>query len=185
MKLSIPAFFTLLLLLPVAAWSSPDAHEGTEQAQQALQDARLRALRRVFKDYPDAQQVLENATGYAVFARVGLNVGLASTQRIGGIVRHNRSGRDTYYQVLPAGSDEAAFIDDLAVILVLQSPAAFDRLEAADWAFPTLATEPDSAAGDVAGGVSLTSLPDVWVYQLTGALADLQGASLLRDEGLD
>jgi len=161
----ITAFISLLLVFPLVALASPEGQPDAAQAEKTLQDARLRALRKVFREKPGSQQVLESAVGYAVLVRVGLNAGLASSAHIGGILRHNRSGRDSYFRVEPATGYEGVFIEDLSMILVFQNAEAFGRFAAGDWLVPSLA---DAEVEDLAGASLLTAAPDTAAYILAG-----------------
>lgn len=164
---------SMLLGLVAPVMSSPDVQRDVQLEQKALQDARLKALRKVFREQPGSQQLLERASGYAVFAPVGLDLGLVSSRRIGGILRLNRSGRDSYYTLLPGPGGDAAAAAGLVAILVFQSDTAFNQFEADGWTF---SAQPESV---------LTEIPETTIYLLTGTPASLVEASVAADSELN
>jgi hypothetical protein len=164
---------SMLLGLVAPVMSSPDVQRDVQLEQKALQDARLKALRKVFREQPGSQQLLESASGYAVFAPVGLDLGLVSSRRIGGILRLNRSGRDSYYTLLPGPGGDAAAAAGLVAILVFQSDTAFNQFEADGWRF---SAQPESV---------LTEIPETTIYLLTGTPASLVEASVAADSELN
>ena len=173
MKLSTIILMSMLLGLVAPVMSSPDIKRDVQLEQKALQDARLKALRKVFREQPGSQQLLEIASGYAVFAPVGLDLGLVSSRRTGGILRLNRSGRDTYYTLLPGPGEEASAAAGLVAILVFQSDDAFNRFEADGWTF----SSPQESV--------LTEMPETTIYLLSGTPASLVEAAIAPDVELN
>jgi hypothetical protein len=173
MKLFRTALISMLLVWPAVVMASPDGDRDVQQEQEILQDARLKALRTLFREQPGSQQRLESATGYAVFARVGLDLGLVSNRRLGGILRLNRSGRDTYYRVLSASGEEASAAEDFAAILVFQNDEAFRQFEVDGWVF----------SGQLES--VMTEMPDTTIYLLGGTPASLQEKIMVEDPQLN
>ncbi len=180
----------LLLCLPPAAMSSAEGERDVEREHKELQDARLKALQRLFRQQPAAQQVLENGLGYAVFSSVGLDLGLVSNRRGGGILRINRSGRDVFYKMLSTNGSQETGLEGFAVIVVFQSPDAIARVEEDGWAFPgETGVNPQPVDQGDGSLTESNAAPGTAIYPLTATGARLQqvlqGSRFLQDEGLN
>jgi lipid-binding SYLF domain-containing protein len=185
----ILAIFTVCFFavaLQAAPWDKKDPAEERKE----LQDARTAALTKVFKEKPGAKQELNDAQGYAVFSNIGINLGLLSTQRGGGILRDNRDGEDIYYKMFSAGGGWGLGVKDFAVIFVFHTAAALDLFEQEGWDFSAQADanlESDSKGDGVETAV--TAMPGTSIYQLTEAgvalQATLQGTKFWPDEDLN
>ena len=181
MKLLANMLFSILLLAPMVTLASPQGQVPVEEEIKELQSARLVVLRKLFKELPGSQQVLETATGYAVFFRAGLDLGLVSSRRHAGILRHNRMGRDSYYSVISIDGSEVAPREDVAVVYVFQSSEALDQFEVFGW-------EPDPRARATVADdtkVKAAALPGTRVYLLSEKGIPLQSVKLIRNERLN
>ena len=100
MKRLLVALFSLLVLASQPALAA----KGTaEQRRAEIKAMRAQTLQELFHDIPDAQEVLENAWGYAVFSNTGMNLLLFSTARGAGVLRDHRDGTDQPEQDDPHG----------------------------------------------------------------------------------
>lgn len=185
MRKGIYGLISAAILLAPLALAKPGASSRDVAAeQQSLQDARLRALRTLFREEADSQAVLEAAPGYAVLTAVGLDAGLASTRRIGGILRENRSGKDTYYRTAPLPG-EVLDSSDFVAVFVFQTREAYRKFAEQGW-------DPvnggyiniDGAALEEADRVGR---PGVTVYQLTesGAADMARNIRIFKDDALN
>ncbi len=185
-SVAILTLCTFAMALQAAPWDKKDPDEERKE----LQDARQAALSKLFREKPEAEQALKQAKGYAVFSNIGINLGLVSTQRGGGILRDNRDGEDIYYKMFSAGGGWGLGIKDFAVIFVFDTTAAIDQFENEGWDFSAQADanlESDSKGDGIETAV--TAMPGTRIYQLTDAgvalQATLQGTKFWPDEDLN
>lgn len=166
----------LLLCLPPVVLSAQADDRDVEQERKELQDLRLKALQRLFRQQPDSQQVLESGVGYAVFSSAGLDLGLVSSRRGAGILRINRTGRDVFYKMVSASGSHASPDADFAVVIVYQSAAAIAQAEQDGWDVSVQSGE----VGDLA---------DTAMFPLTAAGVTLQeviqGSRFVVDDELN
>jgi len=174
------------LTLQAAPWDKKDPSDERKE----LQEARQAALSKLFREKPGAEKELNQAKGYAVFSNIGVNLGLVSTQRGGGILRDNRDGEDIYYKMFSAGGGWGLGIKDFAVIFVFDTDAALNQFESEGWDFSAQADanlESDTKGEGVETAV--TAMPGTRIYQLTDAgvalQATLQGTKFWPDEDLN
>ena len=182
-------FMLFALLLPMTAFALFDK-KGPEEERQELQQARSAAMDKLYREKPEARDKLRSARGYAVFSNIGLNLGFVSSQRGGGILRDNRTGKDTYMNMFSAGGGWGLGVKDFAVILVFETNEALDQFMTSGWDFSAQADanlESESEGDGVETAV--TAMPGTEIYQLTDAgvalQATLQGTKFWVNEDLN
>ncbi len=161
-----------------------------EEERAELQEARTNALVRLEELRPDADTMLEESKGYAVFSNFGMNLGLISTQRGGGILRDNRSGEETYMKMFSAGGGLGLGIKKYAAIFVFHTDTALDQFVTEGWDFSGQADAKAKYDEDDEGAESAaTVMPGTSLYQLTesgvSAQITLQGTRFWQDEDLN
>lgn len=190
MKLMLSSLFSLVLIITAAPALALFGDKDPAEERKELQEARSKALAKLFKEKPGSKAELEAAKGYVVFSNIGLNLGLVSTQRGGGILRDNRDGEDTYYKMFSAGGGYGLGVKDFAAIFVFHTDAALDQFETEGWDFSAQADanlESESEGDGVE--TAYTAMPGTTIYQLTDAgvalQATLQGTKFWLDEDLN
>jgi len=186
----IPTFLCLTMLLaPLSAFALFDK-KSTTQERKELQEARSAAIDKLYREKPAARDEIRNAKGYAVFSNIGLNIGFISSQRGGGILRDNRTGKDIYMQMFSAGGGWGLGIKDFAAILIFESDEALNQFKTSGWDFSAQADanlESESEGDGVE--TAITAMPGTRIYQLTDAgvalQATLQGTKFWVDEDLN
>lgn len=180
---------TLLLTTPLSSYALFGEDSPAEQRAE-LQDARSAALKKLYAEKPQAKSMLASAKGYAVFSSIGINVLLVSTERGGGILRDNRSGKDTYMKMFSAGGGIGMGVKDFSVIFVFHTEEALREFQTEGWDFAGKA-EAGAESGDKGAGTeqAITVVPGTTIYQLTDAgvalQATLQGTKFWADEDLN
>ncbi|MEM1140950.1 MAG: YSC84-related protein [Pseudomonadota bacterium] len=179
-----------LSVTAIAVVAAPWDKKNPDDERKQLQEARQAALSKLFREKPGSRDELEQAKGYAVFSNVGINVLVVSTQRGGGILRDNRDGGDSYYQMFSAGGGWGMGVKDSSVIFVFETDSALNQFESEGWDFSAQvdANLESESQGD---GVetAVTAMPGTKIYQLTDAgialQATLQGTKFWPDEDLN
>lgn len=178
-----------LLLAPLSALALFDK-KSAEEERRELQQSRSAAIEKLYREKPAARDEIRNAKGYAVFSNIGLNLGFISSQRGGGILRDNRTGKDVYMKMFSAGGGWGLGVKDFAAILIFENDEALNQFETSGWDFSAQADanlESESEGDGVE--TAITAMPGTKIYQLTDAgvalQATLQGTKFWVDEDLN
>lgn len=183
------AILFFLLATPLSSHALFDKKSADEQRQE-LQDERKVALDKLYAEKPETREELKSAKGYAVFSSLGVNVLLVSTERGGGILRDNLTGKDTYMNMFSAGGGLGMGVKDFIVVFVFHTEKAMDDFRDSGWDFSGQADA--SAETSTQGGGAETAgtvMPGTTIYQLTKSglalQATLQGTKFWADDDLN
>ena len=179
----------LLLALPVSSFalfgkSDPD------KERKDLQESRTEALQALYADKPATRQELKESKGYAVFSSMGINILLISTERGGGILHDNKTGKDTYMKMFSAGGGIGMGVKNFSLIFVFHTASAMENFQKEGWDFAGKA-DASADSGDEGGsaGAGATVVPGTTIYQMTdeglALQATLQGTKFWADEDLN
>ena len=180
---------SLLLIAPMSSYALFGKDDPAEERKE-LQGARNGALTKLYAEKPHAKSEVQGAKGYAVFSSIGMNLFLVATERGGGILRDNRTGKDTYMKMFSAGGGMGMGIKDMSLIFIFHTVAAMDDFQKEGWDFSGKA-DASAESGDKGAGMeaAVTVVPGTTIYQLTEAglalQATLQGTKFWADEDLN
>ena len=179
----------VLLSLPLSSHALFNKDSPDKQRKE-LQEARQAALQKLYDEKPGARNEIKDAKGYAVFSSIGMNLFVVATERGGGILRDNRSGKETYMQMFSAGGGVGMGVKDFAVIFIFHTVAAMEDFQKEGWDFSGKA-DANAESEDKGMGMetAVTVVPGTTIYQLTDAglalQATLQGTKFWADEELN
>lgn len=145
-----------------------------EQRRQAVKDMRQQVLADLYRVKPSVQAQVAAAPGYAVFSNANINVIFASFSGGRGIVRDNRTGRDTYMKMGELGLGLGWGIKDFRAVFVFHDAATMQRFIDQGWEFGAhadAAAQAGSMGGSVGGEIVLDNIT---IYQMTEAGLALQ-----------
>ena len=180
---------SILLMAPMSSYALFGKDDPAKERKE-LQSARNAALTKLYAERPHAKSEVKGAKGYAVFSSIGMNLFLVATERGGGILRNNRSGKDTYMQMFSAGGGVGMGIKDMSLIFIFHTVAAMEDFQKEGWDFSGKA-DASAESGDKGAGMeaAVTVIPGTTIYQLTDAglalQATLQGTKFWADEDLN
>lgn len=179
----------VLLAAPMSSYALFDKDDPDEKREE-LQSARSAALKKLYAEKPHAKSEVASAKGYAVFSSIGVNLFLVSTERGGGILRDNRSGKDTYMKMFSAGGGIGMGVKDFSMIFIFHTAKALEEFQTEGWDFAGKADANAEANGEGTGREeAITVVPGTTIYQLTEAglalQATLQGTKFWADEDLN
>ena len=187
--------FALIILSAVLIAAPLSSHalfgkDDPDEKRKELQQARSVALEKLYKEKPATREEIKSAQGYAVFSSIGVNLFLVSTESGGGILRDNRSGKDTYMKMFSAGGGIGMGIKDFAVVFIFHTNAAMEDFQKEGWDFAGKADAGAESGGKGMGAeAAVTVVPGTSIYQLTEAglalQATLQGTKFWADEDLN
>ena len=191
MNKTIPFLAAMLLVLaPLSANAIFGDKPSADEQRQELQDARQAALKKLFAEKPAARAEIESAKGYAVFSNIGINVLVVSTGRGGGILRDNRTGKDTYMKMFSAGGGWGMGVKNFSAVFIFETASALETFMTEGWDFSAQADANLESESEGAGmETAMTAMPGTKIYQLTDAgvalQATLQGTKFWVDEDLN
>ncbi len=165
--------FALLLVFAFALQAG--AVSKKEKARNEVKEMTEKVLARLYKVQPQAQKVIQDAAGYAVFSNFGMKILILGGGRGEGLAHNNRTGEDIFMKMVEIqgglGLDFKEFVDT-GVELGAQYSAS-------------------AKSGKEGAGLqgALTIRPGVWLYQLTdtGLALELtvKGTKYYRDNALN
>ena len=179
----------LLIAMPMSSHAL-FGKDDPDKERKELQEARSKALEKLYDEKPSARQEIKDAKGYAVFSSFGMNLFLISTERGSGILRDNRNSKDIYMKMFSGGGGIGMGVKDFNAVFIFHTVTAMEDFRAGGWDF---AGKADAAAesGDKGAGAeaAVTVIPGTTIYQLTDAgvalQATLQGTKFWEDEDLN
>ena len=191
MLTSFPRHTKVLIALAIFVTVSGCATTGSKspaEKRAAVLDMRHDVLTEIYKEKPDVQSQVANAPGYGVFSNVNLNLLIASFGGGYGVVRDNKSGRDTYMNMGEVGIGLGVGVKDFRALMVFHSQEALDYFIEHGWTFGAQADAAAKASdkGGAVGGEAVAN--NISVYQLTKAglalQATVKGTKFWKDHEL-
>ena len=179
-----------LIVLCSLALGGCIAARGTHDEQRtAIQQTRQDVLAELYRQKASAQAEIAASPGYGVFANANVNVVLASFGGGHGVIRDNRSGRDTYMKMGEIGVGLGAGVKDYRLVFVFHDADTMTDFIDKGWSFGGSADAAAKAGeqGAAVGGEAV--LDGVTVYQLTESglalQATIKGTKYWKDANLN
>ncbi len=162
--LSIPLFALCVLL--IAGCATPQGDTASEQrasVQQMAQDT----LAEAYRLNPGLQGKVKRAAGYGVFSNRSSKILLMSSGNGYGLVRDNRTGRDTYMRMAEVGGGLGFGIKDFRALFVFRDEPTLRQFVDSGWDFGGdvgAAAKTRTQGGQVSAGASAQGIE---IYQFT------------------
>ncbi len=159
---------SIVLLLIVSLGACVTGPKKTDfQRRAEIKAMREDTIAEVQNFQTDIRKRLADSPGYAVFSNANINVIFASFSGGYGVVRNNKSGKDTYMKMAEAGVGLGLGLKDFRAVFVFRSQYALDNFIENGW---SVGAHADAAAksgdkGDAAAAEVV--IDDVEIYQLT------------------
>ena len=182
----LTTFVLSISLLGTAPAMSKDAKQ---ERRAEIQQMRTGVLADLYRAKPDARAQIANAAGYAVFNNKNVNLIIASVSGGFGVVRDNRTGRDTYMKMGEAGLGFGLGIKDFRAVFVFHNRESLEKFITSGWEFGAHA-DAAAKAGDTGAAVGGEVLVNgMTVYQLTenglALQATVKGTKYCKDDELN
>ncbi len=125
------------MLLPPASNAALFGPRGgsPEEKRQAVRQQRDEMLAELYKTKPELKDRLAKAAGYATFKQTDMNLFLLASGRGYGVLRDNKSGKDTFMSVASLGGGVGLGIKDLRVVFVFNDPKVMQQFVEQGWQF--------------------------------------------------
>ena len=178
--------FTLLLVCTSCATT---ATTSPQEKRQAVNDMRTKVLSELYRLKPQARAMIAQAPGYAVFSNANLNIIFASFSGGYGVVRNNKTGKDTYMKMGEFGLGLGLGIKDFRAVFIFHDTITMKDFINNGWQFGAHA-DAAAKASDKGGAVSgEILLDDITIYQLTESglalQATVKGTKYWKDDELN
>jgi len=128
---------SLLLLWPPlghAGLFSPKGNSPDEK-RQVVREQRDEMLAALYKTKPALKDRIAKAAGYATFKQTDVNLFLLASGRGYGVLKDNKTGKDTFMGVASLGGGIGLGIKDLRVIFVFNAPKVMQQFVEQGWQF--------------------------------------------------
>jgi SH3 domain-containing YSC84-like protein 1 len=161
-----------------------------EKQQKEIRKMAQETLQQLYKAEPGAEAAVKRAAGYAVFSDRSVKILLAGSGNGVGLAVNNRSGRETFMNMLQLQAGLGMGVEKFDVVFVFENEKALDSFVNSGWEFggqTTAAAKVGDAGAAMSGAVSVAD--GVWMYQITdkGLAADISatGTKYSRDDSLN
>jgi len=153
--------FSISVSSPVSAGLFGDKETPAEEREQILAE-RADILEKMFEDQPALKKKVDEASGYATFSVLNVNLLVLATARGTGVAVDNKTNKETFMKMTSIGGGLGAGLKDMNILIIFNEPDALDEFMNSGWQFEAQA---DAAAksgdkgGEIGEGVTVTS-PD-------------------------
>ena len=163
-------FLTTAALLAVMAFAGCAIPKGStvDDKKAFIDEMRLDTMKKFRQEAPYVTQNARNAAGYGVFSNISTSLLLVSLAGGYGVVRDNRTGKDTYMRMGQLGIGPGLGVNDLRVVLVFQNAKTLDRFVEKGWEFGGDAAIA-AKSGETGGAVNTKAYmyQDILIYAMT------------------
>lgn len=160
-----------------------------QEKRQAVNDMRTKVLIELYKLKPQTRAMIAQAPGYAVFSNANVNIIFASFGGGYGVVRNNKTGRDTYMKMGEVGVGLGLGVKDFRAVFIFHDTITMNDFINSGWEFGAHA-DAAAKASDKGGAVGGEILIDnITIYQLTESglalQATIKGTKYWKDGDLN
>ena len=160
-----------------------------QEKRQAVNDMRTKVLSELYRLKPQVRSMIAQAPGYAVFSNANVNIIFASFGGGYGVVRNNKTGKDTYMKMGEVGVGLGLGVKDFRAVFVFHDSITMNNFINSGWEFGAHA-DAAAKASDKGGAVGGEILVDnITIYQLTEAglalQATVKGTKYWKDSDLN
>lgn len=161
-----------------------------EEKRADIRKMRAETLEKLYRVHPLAKGAIKEAVGYAVFSNIGINVIFLSAAGGSGVAHDNRTGKDTYMNMISGGLGLGLGVKDFRGVFVFATDKAFKQFVESGWDADVqadAAAKAGTKGGAFAGAITVA--PGVELYQLTetglALQATIQGTKYFKDKELN
>ena len=157
--------------------------------RQAILSMREQVLSDLYKNHPQARTEIASAPGYAVFSNWNVYLLFISGGSGYGIVKDNKTGKNTYMKMGVAGIGLGLGLKDFRAVFIFNKRSVMEQFVNKGWEFGGQADAAAKAGdkGAAVGGEAVVS--DITIYQLTESglalQATVQGTKYWKDDDLN
>ena len=154
-----------------------------EEKRQVVLKQREEMLADLYKTKPELKDRIEKAAGYATFKQTDMNLFILASGRGYGVLKDNKSGKDTFMSVASLGTGIGMGVKDLRVIFIFNDPKVMQQFVEQGIQFggkgDVSAKYKDTGVSAEGGAKANVDIKDGTVA--TGVTTDTRGST--KDEG--
>ncbi len=188
MKSIFPASLFALCALLVAGCATPQGDTASEK-RASVQEMAQNTLAEAYRLNPGLQTKVKRAAGYGVFSNRGTKFLVVSSGSGYGLVRDNRTGRDTYMRMAEVGGGLGFGVKEFRAVFVFRDNQTLRQFVDSGWDFGGdvgAAAKTRTQGGQVSAGASAQGIE---IYQFTDRglelAATVAGTKYWQDEELN
>jgi len=130
------AALIVIALISNPAWAQLFGEKKSPDEERAeIRKERIEIINTVAKDKPEIKKKIKDAAGYASFSAVNVNLLLLATARGVGIVKDNKTGKETFMKVTSLGGGIGAGVKDLQALLIFNEHETLKKFIESGWQF--------------------------------------------------
>ena len=189
MKHCLKVLLLVLLTFSFGGCLSPRADSPADK-RSAINSMSRETLAELYKQRPTARDNVERADGYAVFSNVNAQYIFVGAGGGYGVAINRKSGRKTYMKMAQIDLGLGLGVQDIRVVFVFHSQAAYDSFVNSGWEFggqADLAAKAEDKGASATGEVSVSSEIDMYTLTESGLMAkvNLSGSKYWKDDKLN
>ena len=167
--------------------------DSNEEKRAKVRQIRDEILAKLYATHPDAKEKITKAAGYGAFNNKSMNLFLLSTGHGYGVVKDNKTGKETFMAMGSLGGGIGIGAKDLSVVFIFKDDSVMKKFVETGWQFggeadATAKAGEKGAAASKEGGVD-TGANVFEVYQMTDTGVALQatvaGTKYWKDKKLN
>jgi lipid-binding SYLF domain-containing protein len=135
MKRILCLALTLALATGAQAWPFGPKGDSNAEKKANIRKQRDEMLAQLYTSNPDMKKVLKQATGYATFKQVNVNLLLLATGNGYGAVMDNKTKKETFMRMGSLGGGIGAGVKDVRVIFVFHDAKVMRQFIEEGWQF--------------------------------------------------
>ena len=135
MKRLLTLTLALALASSAQAWPFGPKGDSNAEKQANIRKQRDEMLAQLYTSNPDMKKVLKQATGYATFKQVNVNLLLLATGNGYGAVMDNKTKKETFMRMGSLGGGIGAGVKDVRVIFVFHDAKVMRQFIEEGWQF--------------------------------------------------
>ena len=178
----------IALALSIGGCVTPE-HKTSAQKRQAILVMKNEVLSDIYRLKPDVRSQISKAPGYAVFSNVNINIILASFGGGYGVVKNNRTGKQTFMKMGEVGLGFGAGVKDFRLVFIFHNTNTMKRFVDHGWAFGAQADAAAKASDKGAAVGGEVTVDNITIYQLTESglalQATVKGTKYWKDNSLN
>jgi lipid-binding SYLF domain-containing protein len=135
MKRIICLALTMTMAASALAWPFGPKGDSNAEKKANIRKQRDEMLAQLYTATPDMKQVLKQATGYATFKQINVNLLLLATGNGYGVVVDNKTKKETFMRMGSLGGGIGAGVKDVRVIFVFHDAKVMQQFIEEGWQF--------------------------------------------------
>jgi lipid-binding SYLF domain-containing protein len=136
-RLGAAALGCAVALLPSISYAGLFSPKGDtpEEKRQVIRQQRDEMLAELIKTKPELKDRVAKAVGYATFKQTDVNLFMLASGRGYGVLRDNKTGKDTFMCVASLGAGIGMGVKDLRIIFVFNDAKVMQQFVEQGWQF--------------------------------------------------